>query len=111
VHSWLKYFIRAFVAFENSPLFFKLNRDKVKLKILQSNFFARIFSGTIFTPGAGAAKGLNFFQNPKTEEEIEQVLILALLVANFSLSKKFRLKKRSFFRAFVAEVFYSCIRG
>ena len=75
------------MAYKNSPLYFKLNRDKVKLKIHQSNFIVRIFSDTIFTPGAGAAKGLNFFQNPKTEEEIEQVLILALLVANFSLNK------------------------
>jgi len=49
------------VAFENSPFYFKLNRDKVNLNIHQSNFFVRIFSGTIFTPGAGAAKGLNLF--------------------------------------------------
>jgi len=62
MHSWLPQFIRAFVAYKNSPLYFKLNRDKVKLKIHQSNFIVRIFSGTIFTPGAGAAKGLIFFR-------------------------------------------------
>ena len=56
------YFIRAFVAFDNSPFYLKVNRDKVKLNIHQSNFFVRFFSGTIFTPGAGAAKGLIFFR-------------------------------------------------
>ena len=65
-------FIRAFVAMTNSPLYFKLNRDKVKLKLHQSNFFVRIFSGTIFTPGAGAAKGLNIFPFPSALVRVER---------------------------------------
>ncbi|MCC6258201.1 MAG: hypothetical protein IT254_07765 [Chitinophagaceae bacterium] len=82
VHSWLTkfirafvadaLFIRAFVAMTNSPLYFKLNRDKVKLKLHQSNFFVRIFSGTIFTPGAGAAKGLNIFPFPSALVRVER---------------------------------------
>jgi len=46
--------------------------DKVKLKFHQSNFFVRIFSGTIFTPGAGAAKGLNIFPFPSALVRVER---------------------------------------